>query len=138
MSVEQQGLGGFEVLGVFYEIKSSATRCGDFKGNTRRAHERPSCCEAGFGRFIAMKLQQRRRKHGTGRCDVSGCSVDEQQHRRHKRRQATRQFGGAFGTDKPGAGGVHHKTNGIGTGRDSGVHVFLTRQAADLDTGPQG
>ena len=61
MGVEQDGLGGLEVFGVFYEIEDSATICRVFiKRDARGTHEGPPRCQAGFGRFITMKLQQGR------------------------------------------------------------------------------
>ena len=136
MGIEQYGLGSLEVFRVFYEIKAGRPRRNLFiQGNTGGAYERPGCLQAGFRRFITMKLNQGRWYVGAGSYYFCSGHVDKKQNRSDKRRQAASQFGGAFRADMARAGFVHDKTDGIDTSRNRCIHVFLAREAADLDAG---
>ncbi len=89
MGVEQDGLGGLEVLGVFYEIKSGTPLGGVFiERDACRAQERPPGPQAGLGRFITMKLKQGRWYTGAGSYYFRSICIDEKQDRCDKRRQA--------------------------------------------------
>ena len=135
MGVEQDGLGGLEVLGVFYEIKSGGAIGGFFiQRDARGAQEGASSPQTGLGRFITMKLKQGRWYTGAGSYDFRSVCIDEEQDRCDKGRQAAGQFGGAFSADAARTGRVHDKPHGIGTGRHGGVHILFAREAADLDT----
>ena len=73
-----------------------------------------------------------------GSYDIASGFVHKQQNRCDKRRQATRQLGGALQRDGARAWGVQHKADGVGTGLNGGIHVLLAGQAADLDAGAGG
>ncbi len=87
MGVEQDGLGGFEVLRVFYEIKAGFTSCGIFiKRDARGPHEGSACLKAHFRRFIAMKLQQSHWYLGAGSYYFRSAFINEKQHGGDERR----------------------------------------------------
>jgi len=140
MGVEQDGLGCFEIFGIFYEIKAALGSCGVYggllnQGDTGGAHEGPARLQADFRCFITMELQQGRGNMGAGRHDFGKGCIDEEQHRRDEGRQAASQFGGPFHRHIARAGFIHDKTDRICARGHSRIHVFFPRQAADLDAG---
>lgn len=136
VGVEQDGLGARVNMGIFYEVKLRSCRP---KGNARRTHKGPCALATGLpallGGLITMKLHCSARYTSAFSYHFSSKFVDEQQHGRDKRWQASGQFGRALHADGARAGGVQHKADGIDTGGHGGVHVLLACQAAHFDAG---
>ena len=138
MSVEQDGLGSFEGFSIFYEIKTLVVRSRLFvERNAGRTQKGPLGLQAGLRRFITMKLQQSPRNTCASCYYFCSGFVHEEQHRRHKRRQAPRQVGGPFGTHITRARRVQNKPDRISAGSHRSVDVFFPRQPAYLDSGAQ-
>ena len=82
-----------------------------------------------------MKLHQSAINTGASSYYFNSTGVDEQQHWRDERGQATCKFSSALGTDVTCARLIQHKANRIRACGNSSVNVLLSRQAADFDSG---
>jgi len=107
-------------------------------GYARSAQKGAVCGQALCVGFIAVKLEQGVGHRFARTLDVLGAGVDEQQHRGDERWQAKCQLSRALRRDVARALVLQHKAHRIRTGVGGRIHIGLSREAADLDSGAVG
>ena len=142
MGVEQDGLGCFEVVSVFYEIEPVRRLGGCFtefaQGNTRGSQERPLDLRAVQRCFIPMELDRRARYLRAGCMDIGRAGIHEQQNGGHKGWEPARKFRRPSCTDVPGAGRIHHKAHRVYARCCCCFDVFVAGQTTNLDAASFG
>ena len=136
MRVEQYGLGCFEIVSIFYEIKCVAVTLRVFaQRDACGPHEGPGDLLAHLRRLITMKLHRSAGNTGTCRYDFCSRRIDEKKYWHDKGRQAMGQFSRTLSTDVARAWSIDNKANGVRASCNGCVNVLFAGQAADFDSG---
>ena len=136
MCVEQYGLGYFEIVRIFYEIKCVAVVHRVFaQRDACGPHEGSGDLLAHLRRLITMKLHHSAGNTDTCRYDFCSRCIDKKQHGRDKGRQAMGQFNRTVSTDVARAWGIYNKAHRVRASRNGSINILFTGQTADFDSG---